>query len=196
MGAHRDPRNYLDVHLYNELRYLLCAATEWHVQHSVELGIDGHYAQVYALDSAALHARALFEFLTAPTIQNHFGLELYGLTPLKSDRYGSRKSASELGCWSKPLHSHLMHLQNRAAAQQLRSFDGLEMKDLNRMPVDFGREIVRLWREFIQRLQDPGNPGNPLASLAQARLNDAIAESALVVTHDVNQCHGISPIAW
>ena len=32
--------------------------------------------------------------------------------------------------------------------------DPLEMKDLNRMPVDFGHEIVRLWREFIQRLQD------------------------------------------
>ena len=61
------------------------------------------------------------------------------------------------------------------------------------MPVDFGHEIVRLWRAFIQGLQ---GQDNPLASLAKTKLDAAIAESALVVTNDANQHHGISPIVW
>jgi hypothetical protein len=38
--------------------------------------------------------------------------------------------------------------------------------------------------------------GNPLAASAQIVLDDAIAESTLVVSNKVNRVHGISPIAW
>jgi hypothetical protein len=55
------------------------------------------------------------------------------------------------------------------------------MKDLNRMPVDFTREIVRLWRAFIRDLH---NHGNALAASAQTVLDDLIAESALVVSNE------------
>jgi hypothetical protein len=61
------------------------------------------------------------------------------------------------------------------------------------MPVDFGHEVVGLWRQFIRRLQ---SQGNPLATLAQTKLVEAIAETALVVTNKVSRVHGVSLIAW
>jgi hypothetical protein len=109
-----DPRVYLDDHLYNELRYLLCAATEWLVQETIpDPPLGGDYVQIYAMDSAALHARALFEFFTTKTQLNHVGVDLYQLQRIPSPKYGNRKSNPALGCWSSPLHSHLMHLQDR-----------------------------------------------------------------------------------
>ena len=178
-----NPTNYLDEHLYNELRWLLCAAAEWHVQDAINLGTPGYYVQVYAMDSAAVHARALFEFFTKPATPNHLGLDLYGLQPIPSQRYS--------GDWVSPLHAYLMHAQDRSATQQLTSFDGNSMKHLKEMPVDFGHEVVDLWRQFIARLQ-----GNPLAALAQTKLDKAIEESALVFTNEVSREHGLSPIAW
>jgi hypothetical protein len=191
-----DPRAYLTDHLKNELWYLLCAATEWHAQEAIpdpRLGAD--YVQVYAMDSAALHARALFEFLTkrSTSRSNHLGLNLYGLQPIPSNRYGNRKSNPADGCWCSPLHGFLMHLQDRSVTQQLKSFDGTTMKDLNKMPVDFANEVVRLWRIFVSRL---ANQSDPLAPLAQSVLDDAISESAKVVANDRNARHGIAPIAW
>jgi hypothetical protein len=186
--------DYLHDHLYNELRYLLCAATEWLVQETIpDPSAGGDHVQVYAMDSAALHARALFEFFTQSTRQNHIGIDLFGLQQLSSPSYGNRRSNPALGCWSSPLHSHLMHLQDRTVGYQLTSFDGTTMKDLNKMPVDFAREVVRLWRQFITDLQ---SQSNPLATLAQTTLNDAIADAARVVVNERNAPHGISPIVW
>lgn len=42
--------HYLEEHLTKELAWLLRAATEWHAQHCMNLGIDGYSMQVYALD--------------------------------------------------------------------------------------------------------------------------------------------------
>jgi hypothetical protein len=61
------------------------------------------------------------------------------------------------------------------------------------MPVYFGHEVVRLWREFIKALQAQNSP---LSAVAQTMLDDAIAESAVVVTNPINRRHRVSPIAW
>jgi hypothetical protein len=82
------------------------------------------------------------------------GLNLFNLTPITSARYP--------GDSQTPLHTHLMHTQDRSATQQLTSFDGTTMKDLNRMPVDFAREIVQLWRVFVQHLQARATNGRRL----------------------------------
>ncbi|MSU92188.1 hypothetical protein GE300_21910, partial [Rhodobacteraceae bacterium 2CG4] len=39
--------HYLEEHLTKELAWLLRAATEWHAQHCMNLGIDGYSMQVY-----------------------------------------------------------------------------------------------------------------------------------------------------
>jgi hypothetical protein len=56
-------KDYIEQHLFNELRWLLAAATEWSIQNQLNLGMVGYDVQVYAMDSAFLHARALFEFV-------------------------------------------------------------------------------------------------------------------------------------
>ena len=46
-----DPGDFLDEHLYNELRYLLCAATEWLVQKAIpDPPLGGDYVQIYVMD--------------------------------------------------------------------------------------------------------------------------------------------------
>jgi hypothetical protein len=195
-----DPREYLEKHLYNELRYLLCAATEWHVQEIINPDdkLKGQHIKVYAMDSAALHARALFEFLTSHTVRNdlgvnHFGVDYFGVKKIKSELYGHRESLPALGCWSSPLHAFLMHLQDRSVTQELTGFDGKTLKDLKKMPVDFAQEVVRLWRVFIDKLREANNP---LAELAERKLNHAIASSALVLTHGIPPIPPIPPIKW
>jgi hypothetical protein len=177
----------LEVHLYNDLRWLLCAATEWHVQQTINPDdtIRGQHIKLYAMDSAALHARALLEFFTNHGSNRGRLQSLYGIQSITSNRYP--------GDWVRPLNTHLMHAQDRTVGQQLTSFDGKTKRDLNRMPVDFGREVVSLWRQFVQHLK---RQPNPLDALAQTTLDKAIANSALVVSNEVNRGHGVSPIAW
>jgi hypothetical protein len=67
------------------------------------------------------------------------------------------------------------------------------MKDLNEMPVDFAREIVRLWREFVGELQ---KQRSPLAALAQTKLDDAIASAAQVIANGISRGYSVSPIPW
>jgi hypothetical protein len=190
-----DPAAYLDEHLYNDLRWLLCAAAEWRVQHLIGPegdhpikfpGGPGYYVQVYAMDSAITHARALLEFLTGRTDPDrHLGVDLFEVEPISSELYSND--------WREPMNRYLMHLNERYAGQYLPGFDDTEPKHLKRMPVDFGHEVVRLWRIFIQRLQQKDKQ---LARLAQTKLEEAIAESARVVTNKVNSVYGIDPIPW
>ena len=68
-----EKENYIDRHLFNELRWLLNAATEWSIQGQLNLQICGYDIQVYAMDSAFIHARALFEFFVKKKpSKNHY----------------------------------------------------------------------------------------------------------------------------
>jgi hypothetical protein len=78
---------YIDHHLFNELRWLLNAATEWSIQRHLNLQICGYDIQVYAMDSAVLHARALFEFFVQAANVNHYGSDQFLGVSLKSDIY-------------------------------------------------------------------------------------------------------------
>lgn len=177
----------LEVHLYNDLRWLLCAATEWHVQQTINPDdrLVGQHIKLYAMDSAALHARALLEFFTNHGSNRGRMHSLFGIQSITSQRYP--------GDWVRPLNTHLMHAGDRSVGQQLTGVDGKTKRELNRMPVDFGHEVVGLWRQFIGQLR---SQSNPLWTLAQTKLVEAIAKSELVVTNDVNCCHGISRVVW
>jgi hypothetical protein len=111
-----NPQDYLEVHLFNDLRWLLCAATEWHLQKTINRGIAGLYIQVYAMDSAALHARALLEFFTGDGSNRCRLHRVYGTQPIPSSLYSSS--------WKRPLNTHLMHTQDRSVGQQLTSAAG------------------------------------------------------------------------
>ncbi|KBD75909.1 hypothetical protein AP15_03581 [Mycobacterium tuberculosis M2442] len=132
--------HYLEEHLTKELAWLLRAATEWHAQHCMNLGIDGYSMQVYALDSTVLHARTLFEFFTQNTSvgqnANYYNCTVYKVPLIGSILYQFH--------WRRPIHSHMMHAQDRRPVTQLPTYDDhAQTKPLNEMPVDFAKEIVR-----------------------------------------------------
>lgn len=186
--SQQDPREYLEIHLFNDLLWLLCAATEWHVQQTVNPkdDIEGQHIKLYALDSATLHARALLEFFTSGrTVRNHLGMDLYGLQAITSELYSDN--------WKDPMNRYLMHANERPGGQQLTRFNGEGTKHLKRMPIDFGREVVRLWRTFIGRLR---SKDDQLATLAQSKLAEAITRAAYVVTSPINESYDIGPITW
>jgi hypothetical protein len=180
--ATRDAKlHYIDSHLFNELRYLLPAATEWSIQHQLELRIVGYEVQVYAMDSAFLHARTLFEFFLKETSRNHYGWDEFLDRKLSSPKYER---------WSDPLHRHVMHAQTRSQSQQLESFCGGARKDLNAMPVDFALEILRLWKEFEQRLiSGNGHGDKDLGELAKEKRRLAVAAADNVVKSDIAKRH-------
>lgn len=187
--------HYLLEFLGKELQWTLRAATEWHVQNSLHLLLGGYEVQVFAMDSTFLHARMLFEFLTQPTSENYYGCDAFGVPPLKSDLYQAD--------WKAPLHAYMMHAQDRSKPRQLESFDGLNAKDLNQMPVDFGKEIVRLWTEFAKSLGCSSNARMAaLDGSARTLLTIAIENAAKVATSEVALQHAarqgkiIPPLQW
>lgn len=196
MGKHTPPMTdselsvYLDEHLGSELKWLLRAATEWHLQNALQLGLDGYNVQVYAMDSTFLRARTLFEFLTQTTTSNYYGVDAFGLVPLKSPLYQAE--------WKGPLHSAVMHAQDRSRPTLVRSFDPADPpKHLKDAPVDLGREMVRLWRDFAAALAahtDPAIAG--LGVLADSILIQAISDAARVVRSPMVSGPAIAPVNW
>jgi len=187
MGKRTPPltnkEDYLRNHLFNDLRWLLHAATEWSIQRQLELNIVGYNVQVYAMDSAFLHARALFEFFVQPTGGNYYSVEQFVGAPLTSSDYKDDKTG-----WKGPLHAHLMHAQDRSKPRKLQSPDG--PKDLNEMPVYFAHEILRLWKEFEQELGKSNKPQDQkLQALAREKRGEAIDGAQCVVDSEVARQH-------
>src|SRR5258707_8346556 len=103
---HKHKEEYIKLHLFNELRWLLGAATEWSLQDQLKLEKVGYNVQVYAMDSAFLHARALFEFFVQQPTKNHVSSSGFLGTVLNSSSYEND--------WKRPLHTFLMHAQDRS----------------------------------------------------------------------------------
>jgi hypothetical protein len=179
---------YLEQHLNNELQWLLRAASEWHVQDELKLDIVGYSVQVYAMDSAFLHSRTLFEFFTKPTGHNYYGSNAFGVATISSPLY--------TGDWVEVLHGYLMHAQDRSNPRQLRSFDGATTKDLNKMLVDFAKEVVRLWREFVKLLNASTDPNiQALTTIGTDILSEAITNASHVLSNPMVD-KSVSAIVW
>ena len=171
LGSHQEKEEYLRVHLYNELLWLLHAATEWSIQDQWKLEIAGFVMQVYALDSASLHARTLFEFFTEAPTPNHYSVK---------DFLGAPLTSSYRQKWQGALHGFLMHAQNRSRPAPLESA-GVG-KDLNQMPVDFAHEILRLWKEFEDQLGKSSDAdAKKLQQLARDKREEAIRGAMCVI---------------
>lgn len=162
-----EQKQFINEHLYNELRWLLCAAASW--KKVVERGTETYpmHFIVYGMDSAFLHARALFEFFTYTqsnskqrkykVIWKDFGLK----EPLISSFYKD---------WMLPLHHHLMHLENRLDITNI-----INSKHLKDMVFDFAQEIVRLWRDFSSKVDTRLKPELDI------KLEDAIIEAERIM---------------
>lgn len=91
--------------------------------------------------------------------------------------------------WRRPIHSHMMHAQDRRPVTQLPTYDDhAQTKPLNEMPVDFAKEIVRLWRVFVKDLNNHTNlQFRPIGATAQTALASEINAAKRVRTNDVTQ---------
>lgn len=181
---HKDKEEYIKLHLFNELRWLLSAATEWSIQDQLKLEKVGYNVQVYAMDSAFVHARTLFEFFVGAKTGNHYGVaEFLGSgTTLTSASYSNN--------WAGPLHAFFMHAQDRSSPAPLQTSGAT--KDLNQMPVEFAREILRLWEEFEGRLGKSGDPGDQkLGKLARDKRQEAIENAQCVVKSTIAHQHAV-----
>jgi hypothetical protein len=159
--------DYLE-HLGATLRYLLPAAMEWHVQNELGLEISGYEVQVYAADSVFLRARTLFEFFTNKWKENgdkhnYHSCKEYGVPLMRRSRYLENN-------WCDILHSFVIHLQDRDTPQTIKDSKG-KYRNLKEMPFEFTKEIVGLWENFIQCLDEKGE--KDLADIARRWLNDA-----------------------
>jgi hypothetical protein len=198
MTDRRTKKRYLEKHLYNELRWLLCAATEWHIQNTINeylypkrQQIVGYHMQLYTLDSVALHARALFEFLTHTATPNYYGANTYlgGDDVIASTRFNLAPpdQPPHPNDWSGPLHSYLMHLQSRPGTRRklpIRA-NARNKLHLKEMPVQFAEEIIDLWQQFCKELRD-GNQAS-LATEAERALAKAIDAARRVRTNEVTK---------
>jgi hypothetical protein len=71
------------------------------------------------------------------------------------------------------------------------------MKDLNKMPIDFAKEIVRLWQEFEKALgSSSDDPIKALQIVANEILSDAIVTAEKVVNSDMVKAYKVKPITW
>lgn len=167
-------KEYIERHLFDELRYMLAAATEWSIQDQLKLEISGYEVQVYAMDSTCLRARTLFESFLEPKDKDFFD------KPLESELYKN---------WRAPLHRFLMHVYDRSKTKKLILSDGSK-KELNKMPVHFANEVLRLWKEFERTLgKSGGAEGKQLQKLAHGKREEAIKAAANVVRSEVARCH-------
>lgn len=173
-ASHDKLKKHLEEHLDNELQWMLRAATEWFIQEQLHLDIDGYSVQVYALDSACLHARSLFEFFLEPKNKDFLD------EPLKSDLYKK---------WQEPLQRFLMHVFDRSKPKELVLSDGSK-NDLNKMPAAFANEVLRLWEEFETKLDKSSDESRrELGRLAREKRKDAITNAKKVINSKVAQCH-------
>lgn len=177
--------HYLEEHLTKELAWLLRAATEWHAQHCMNLGIDGYSMQVYALDSTVLHARTLFEFFTQNTSvgqnANYYNCTVYKVPLIGSILYQFH--------WRRPIHSHMMHAQDRRPVTQLPTYDDHAPQTYYL----FGKVHRHLIQRFCLRVfvKDLNNHTNlqfrPIGATAQTALASEINAAKRVRTNDVTQ---------
>lgn len=126
-----DLNDYIAVHLRYELKYLLVDATTWSaVRREEDRGPHAPHLVVMAMESAFVHTRVLYEFLT-------------------HDEGWSKKTPHERkqsDLWDEfktPMHTKVLHpCANRPYVPTNTSADDLKDK-----VVDLALDVLRLWDE-------------------------------------------------
>ncbi|WP_280314733.1 hypothetical protein [Nocardia wallacei] len=167
-------------HLFDGLTYLLQAAQEWQLQKELELELSGYQVQTYAMDSAFIRARSLFEFFVGESKRTYCHARcLFGLNgQLTYPKYLDRNAnpGANTG-WEDVLHVGSIHLKNRDNPVKVVGHDGT-LKDLNQMPVDFAKGILDVWSDFERALQALGH--TQLHNMAEACKDQAKKDAGQV----------------
>jgi len=165
-------KKYMEEDLFNELRWLLCAATQWDTYERI-IAEPCFHLNVYTMDSAFMHARSLYEFFTAPeeAIKRN---EKRGEKRLTWRDYSvmARQTSRKYEEFIKPLHGRVMHLDKDRPG-----YDAVKSEVVN-----FAKDILELWDGFTKK------PGiNKYAELLKKLRDDAIREARHVASQYKDQ---------
>jgi len=171
-------REAIEKDLFNELRWLLCAATQWDAYDRLigeppqvpKIKEPRYHLKVYTVDSAFLHARSLCEFFTA-TENSILRNEANGVTRLTWRDYSrtARQTSSKYNQFMKPLHGRVMHLDKDRSG-----YGGIKNE-----VVKIAKDVLELWKGFSANLSADSSL-KPYADLLDKFRDDAIGEATRV----------------
>ena len=163
-----DAKRLINEDLYNELRWMLVAASEWQVCFGklsrISVSFPSHL-QVLAMDSACVHIRSLYEFF------------IY--VPSKSSRSDTAYANRDFGISVQPtqlyneyiesLNKRIFHLDNYRPAPTARG-GGAVKTDLNQKITDIAQDVLNVWDIFAKQLPQFETE---LSSARQKSISDA-----------------------
>lgn len=133
--------------LFNELKYLLCAAVAWSFydelvskKHMLDDKEFPPHFKVYAMDSAVLHARSLYEFFTRKKAKDeYYSYKDFGVKRLDTDFHQD---------YDGPMHIRLLHLKKQRSLGDSRMVNGVV--------IEIANDILELWVRFESELLRQG----------------------------------------
>jgi hypothetical protein len=157
--------------LYNELRWLLCAAAEWDAEQRRASSSPQpcFHIGVYAMDSALLHARSLYEFFTS----TEESITRSGKNKKKKMRRltwqdfgrGCRQDSATFDKFQSALHGRVMHLE----------WDRTGYEEVKKEVVTLALDLLRLWDAFCGKPEVAS-----YAALLKTKRDDAVDEARRV----------------
>ncbi len=126
----------IEKDLFNELKWLLCAATEWEAHRQlVDIGKMNqpcNHLQVYTMDSVLLHARSLYEFFTAAPNRRP--------ERFTWQDFGPRQSSALYSQLKTALHGRAMHVDK----------DRTRYEEIKNEVIKFAKDVLHLWAMFSE----------------------------------------------
>jgi hypothetical protein len=129
-------KDKIETDLFNDLRWLLCAATEWEAHRKLvdtgKIKQPCYHLQVYTMDSVFLHCRSLYEFFIAD------GKKQNRLTYRDYNKSTGQPASTTYGEFKDALHARGMNLgRNRSGC-----------KEIKNKVLDFANDILEMWSTF------------------------------------------------
>ena len=129
-------RESIEIDLLYELKYLLCAATEWEAQRILvgeppTIKEPCAHVKVYTMDSAFVHARCLYEFFTSTKPPGD---------KVNWQNFGQNagQSSAKYDTYRDALHLRSIHLGKNRASQD----------EIKNEVVNFATDVLDLWDFF------------------------------------------------
>lgn len=143
-----DAKRLINDDLYNELRWMLVAASEWSVCEKDSLSPNApSHLQVLALDSACVHIRSLYEFFIDapgkhPRSDTAHALRDFGVSLPTTALYDD---------YIEGLNKRIFHLDNFRPMPASRSGNVVNT-DVNRKIDLLAQDVLDLWDNFAIQL--------------------------------------------
>ncbi len=174
-------KKYMEEDLFNELRWLLCAATQWDAYERLVakpfqtpgVAEPCFHLNVYTMDSAFIHARTYTSFSLPRRKQlRKIIREIKKRLTWCDYNLAGRQKSKKYNEFMKPLHGRVMHLDKDRSG-----YDAVKSEVVN-----FAKDILELWDGFTKKAGI-----DKYAELLKKLRDDAIREARHVASQYKNQ---------